>query len=57
VVDENGEKRYYIPEEYTKKAESLYRSDGFTLGTVVVLVIGLIAVFYLCKYIVPYILN
>ncbi len=57
VTDENGEVRYYIPDSNSKKAESLYRPDGFTLFTVLITVIGLIAVFYLCKYVIPLLFN
>ena len=57
VTDEKGEKRYFIPEEHVKKAESLCRSDGFTLATVLVLVICLAAVFLVCKYVTPYIFK
>ena len=57
VTDENGEIRYYIPDYNSKKAESLYRPDGFTLFTVLLTVVGLIAVFYLCKYVIPLLFN
>ncbi len=57
VTDEKSEIRYYIPEEHVKKAESLYRSDSFTLVTVLVSVACLVAVFFICKYIIPYIFD
>ena len=55
VVDENGTERYYIPEERIKKAESLYRADSFTLATFLTGVILLVALFLICKYLLPYI--
>ncbi len=57
VVDENGVERYYIPEEHVKKAESLYRSDSFSLATLLLGAACLIAVFFICKYLIPYIFG
>ncbi len=57
VTDENGNSRYYIPEEQTRKAEALYRPDSFTLATLLVFVVCLVAVFLICKYIIPYIFD
>ena len=57
VKDEEGRERYFIPDEHIKKAETLCRADGFTLTTVLVLVVCLAAVFLVCKYITPYIFK
>ena len=57
TVDENGKERYFIPEERIKKAEALYRSDTFTLATFLVFVACLAAIFFICKYAIPYIFN
>jgi hypothetical protein len=57
VVDENGEERYYIPDKNAQKAASLYRPDGFSLLTVLLTAAGLIVIFYMCKYVIPYLFD
>ncbi len=57
VKGDDGNTRYFIPEEHVKKAENLCRADGFTLVTVLVLVLCLAAVFFICKYVTPYIFK
>ena len=57
VTDEKGAVRYYIAEEHSKKAEALYRADGFTLWVVMILAAALVAVFLICKYFIPYLLD
>ena len=53
VIGEDNITRYYIPEKNSKKAQALYRGNNFSLATFLVLVASLIAVFFLCKYVIP----
>ena len=55
--DTKDDTKYYIPEEKSRKAEALYRSEGLSPRAFVALIIVLLAVLLLCKYVVPYIFD
>ncbi len=55
--DENGKLRYYIPKEKSEKAASVYRSNEITPVSAIILVVGIVAIFLLCKYALPLIFK
>lgn len=55
--ENNADIRYYIPENKSRKAEALYRSEGLSLRSFVSLIIVLAAVLLLCKNVLPYIFD